>query len=170
MLPIAPSTYYLHRAREVDPTKAPARHHRDQALRPQIKRVWRENFLVYGARTVWRQLNREGLTVARCTVERLMRVMGLRGVVRGKKRVTTLSDPRQERAPDLVKRKFKASRPNQLWVADFTYVATWAGFIYVAFVIDVFARNIVGWRVSPSMKTALVLDALEQALWSRKDH
>ncbi len=120
-------------------------------------------------RKVWLQLNREGYAVARCTVERLMRDLGLRGVVRGKKQITTISDPKQERAPDLVNRNFKATRPNQLWVADFTYVATWSGFVYVAFVIDVFARSIVGWRVSNSMKTALVLDALEQALWARQN-
>ena len=168
-LPIAPSTYYRYKAQEADPSKVPARHHRDQALKLQIKRVWNENHQVYGARKVWLQLNRDKIFVARCTVERLMRKMGLRGVVRGKKQITTINDPKQDRAPDLVKRIFKASRPNQLWVADFTYVATWSGFVYVAFVIDVFARCIVGWRVSTSMKTELVLDALEQALWSRKN-
>jgi transposase InsO family protein len=168
-LPIAPSTYYRHRARKIDPSKIPVRHLRDQFLKPHIQRVWKENYQVYGARKVWLQLNREGIFVARCTVERLMREMGLRGVVRGKKQITTISDPKQERAPDLVKRNFKATRPNQLWVADFTYVATWSGFVYVAFVIDVFARSIVGWRVSNSMKTALVLDALEQALWARQN-
>jgi len=168
-LPIAPSTYYQHRAREVDATKIPARHHRDQALKPHMQRVWEENYRVYGARKVWLQLNREGINVARCTVERLMREIGLRGVVRGKKQITTISDSTQERAPDLVKRIFKASRPNQLWVADFTYVATWSGFVYVAFVVDVYARSIVGWRVSTSMKTELVMDALEQALWARKN-
>ena len=168
-LPIAPSTYYHHKAREVDSAKVPARHLRDRYLMPQIQRVWEENFRVYGARKVWRQLNREGFTVARCTVERLMQKLGLQGVVRGKKQITTISDPAQDRAPDLVKRTFTASRPNQLWVADFTYVATWSGFVYVAFVIDVYARSIVGWRVSCSMKTELVLDALEQALWARKN-
>jgi putative transposase len=167
-LPIAPSTYYHHKAREIDPAKVPARHQRDQALMPEIRRVWKENFRVYGARKVWRQLTREGFVVARCTVERLMRKMGLQGVVRGKKQVTTISDSTQDSRPDLVKRTFTASRPNQLWVADFTYVATWSGFVYVAFVIDVYARSIVGWRVSHSMKTELVLDALEQALWARK--
>jgi transposase InsO family protein len=136
---------------------------------PQIERAWEENFRVYGARKVWRQLTREGFTVARCTVERLMRKMGLQGIVRGKRRITTISDPAQERAPDLVKRTFTASRPNQLWVAEFTYVTTWSGFVYVAFVIDVYARSIVGWRVTRSMKTELVLDALEQALWARKN-
>ena len=168
-LPIAPSTYYQHKARESDAAKVPDRLLRDRALMPQIQRVWEENFRVYGARKVWRQLTREGFAVARCTIERLMHKMGLQGIVRGKKRITTVSDPTQERAPDLVKRTFSASRPNQLWVADFTYVATWSGFVYVAFVIDVFARRIVGWRVDRSMKTELVLDALEQALWARKN-
>jgi len=169
LLPIAPSTYYLHKKREVDPSAMPARHHQDLALIPDIQRVWEENFGVYGVRKVWRQLRREGVDVARCTIERLMRQLGLRGVVRGQKRfLTTVSDPAQERAPDLVKRQFTAIRPNQLWVADFTYVATWSGFVYVAFVIDVYARCIVGWRVSTSMRTELVLDALEQALWARK--
>ena len=168
-LPIAPSTYYHHKARESDAAKVPARLLRDRVLLPHIQRVWEENFRVYGARKVWRQLTREGFTVARCTIERLMQKMGLQGVVRGKKRITTISDPAQERAPDLVKRIFTASRPNQLWVADFTYVATWSGFVYVAFVTDVFARSIVGWRVDSSMKTGLVLDALEQALWARKN-
>jgi transposase InsO family protein len=168
-LPIAPSTYYQHKARDSDASKIPARLLRDRALKPHIQRVWEENFRVYGARKVWRQLTREGFAVARCTVERLMQKMGLEGVVRGKKRITTISDPAQERAPDLVKRIFAASRPNQLWVADFTYVATWSGFVYVAFVIDVYARSIVGWRVDGSMKTELVLDALEQALWARNN-
>ena len=125
-------------------TKVPARHRRDQTLKLQIQRVWDENHQVYGARKVWRQLNREKIFVARCTVERLMRKMGLWGIVRGKKKMTTVSDTKQNRAPDLVKRKFETTRPNQLWVADFTYVATWSGFVYVAFVIDVFARCIVG--------------------------
>jgi len=166
-VPIAPSTYYLYKAREADLTKVPARHQRDQVLMGDIRRVWEQNFRVYGARKVWHQLKREGIVVARCTVERLMRQLDIQGVVRGTKRITTVSDPEQKRAPDLVKRQFTATRPNQLWVADFTYVATWTGFIYVAFVVDVFARSIVGWRVSRSMKTELVLDALEQALWSR---
>jgi transposase InsO family protein len=168
-LPIAPSTYYHHKAREADATKVPVRQQRDQALVPHIQRIWDENFRVYGARKVWRQLRREGFDVARCTVERLMRQLGLQGIVRGRKRITTNSDAKQERAPDLVKRDFQATRPNQLWVADFTFVATWSGFVYVAFVIDVYARSIVGWRVSNSMKTELVLDALEQALWARKN-
>ena len=167
-LPIAPSTYYVHKAREVDAARIPARQLRDQVLKFEIKRVWEDNFRVYGARKVWRQLNREGIAVARYTVERLMRAMGLQGVVRGKKKITTISDVKQERAPDLVNRQFAATRLNQLWVADFTFVATWSGFVYVAFVIDVFARSIVGWRVCRSMKTDLVLDDLEQALWARK--
>ncbi|BAN70113.1 transposase orfB IS3/IS911 family [endosymbiont of unidentified scaly snail isolate Monju] len=169
MLPIAPSTYYEHKAREADPQRLPRRLQRDRALSDEIRRIWEENFQVYGARKVWRQLNREGIEVARCTVERLMRVMGLRGVVRGRRCRTTIGDTTAERPLDRVKRQFTATRPNQLWVADITYVATWTGFVYVAFVVDVYARRIVGWRVSRSLKTDLVLDALEQALWSRQD-
>ena len=167
-LPIAPSTYYHYKALETDPERRGDRYRQDAFLTAEIKRVWEENFCVYGARKVWRQLRREGVNVARCTVERLMRRLGIRGVVRGQRPFTTISDPDQKRAPDLVKRDFTAMRPNQLWVADFTYVATWSGFVYVAFVIDVYARCIVGWRVATSMKTGLVLDALEQALWARK--
>lgn len=133
----------------------------------ELERVHEENFRVYGARKIWRQLGREGFPVARCTVERLMRMLGLQGVVRGRKRRTTFGDDRAERPLDRVNRQFQASRPNELWVADFTYVATWTGFVYVAFVIDVFARRIIGWRVARSMHTELVLDALEQALWAR---
>ena len=166
-LPIAPSTYYEHKAREADPSRLPPRVRRDSELSGEIQRVWDENFQVYGARKVWRQLNREQFAVARCTVERLMRILGLQGVVRGRSCRTTVSDNAADRPPDLVKRQFTATRPNQLWVADITFVATWAGFVYVAFVIDVFARRIVGWRVANSMRTDLVLDALEQALWSR---
>ena len=166
-LPIAPSTYYEHKAREADPSRLPPRVRRDSELSGEIRRVWDENFQVYGARKVWRQLNREQFAVARCTVERLMRILGLQGVVRGRSCRTTVSDNAADRPPDLVKRQFTATRPNQLWVADITFVATWAGFVYVAFVIDVFARRIVGWRVANSMRTDLVLDALEQALWSR---
>jgi transposase InsO family protein len=140
---------------------------RDEALKPDIQQVWDENFKVYGARKVWRQLNREQIPVARCTVERLMGVLGLRGAVRGKAYKTTVPDAAADRPLDLVQRQFQAERPNQLWVADFTYVATWAGVVFVAFVIDVFARRIVGWRVASSLRTDLVLDALEQALWSR---
>ncbi|WP_148307722.1 IS3 family transposase [endosymbiont of unidentified scaly snail isolate Monju] len=169
VLPIAPSTYYEHKAREADPQRLPRRLQRDRALSDEIRRIWEENFQVYGARKVWRQLNREGIEVARCTVERLMRVMGLRGVVRGRRCRTTIGDTTAERPLDRVKRQFTATRPNQLWVADITYVATWTGFVYVAFVVDVYARRIVGWRVSRSLKTDLVLDALEQALWSRQD-
>lgn len=168
-LPIAPSTYYEAKARERDPTRLPARARRDQALSPEIQRVWHENFDVYGARKTWRQLNREGVRVARCTVARLMRQLGLRGVVRGKAFKTTIPDLTAARPLDLVERRFSASRPNQLWVSDFTYVATWRGFVFVAFVIDVFARRIVGWRVSTSLKTELVLDALEQAVHDRAD-
>jgi len=166
-LPIAPSLYYEHKAREVDRARLPPRLRRDRALRPEISRVYEENFHVYGARKLRRQLGREDFKVARCTVERLMRSLGLQGAVRGRKCRTTVAHEGAERPRDLVKRQFQASRPNQLWVADFTYVATWAGFVYVAFVIDVFARRIVGWRVARSMRAELVLDALEQALWSR---
>ena len=166
-LQIAPSTYYEHRARQADPQRWPPRVQRDRVLAPEIRRVHEENFGVYGARKVWRQLGREDFIVARCTVERLMRSLGLQGVVRGRKCRTTIAVDSAERPLDHVKRQFQASRPNELWVADFTYVATWAGFVYVAFVIDVFARRIIGWRVARSMRAELVLDALEQALWSR---
>lgn len=135
---------------------------------PEIERVWKANLQVYGADKVWRQLNREGVVVARCTVERLMRCQGLRGVVRGKVVRTTISDSKAACPLDRVNRKFKAERPNQLWVSDFTYVSTWQGWLYVAFVVDVFARRIVGWRVSSSMHTDFVLDALEQALYDRQ--
>jgi putative transposase len=166
-LPIAPSQYYDWKAREASPERLPPRLRRDRALVPEIRRVYEENFQVYGARKVWRQLGREGQDVARCTIERLMGALGLQGVVRGRKCRTTISDDGAERPLDRVNRQFQASRPNQLWVADFTYVATWSGFVYVAFVIDVFARRIIGWRVARSMSTDLVLDALEQALWAR---
>lgn len=168
VLPIAPATYYEHRARRIDPERRPERAKRDEALRGEIRRVWDENFSVYGAEKVWKQLRREDVDVARCTVERLMRGMGLRGAVRGRAfRVTTEPSLAAPRPPDLVQREFRAERPNQLWVADLTYVATWAGFVYVAFVIDVFARSIVGWRVSSSLRSDLALDALEQALHAR---
>ena len=168
VVPIAPSTYFLHKARQTDPTRRSARTQRDDALRIAIQRVWDENQQVYGPRKVWKQLRREGIRVARCTVERLMRDMGLRGAVRGRAwKVTTQSDAAAARPADLVERRFTATRPNQLWVADFTYVATWRGFVYVAFVIDVFARRIVGWRVSASLRTDFVLDALEQAIYDR---
>ena len=168
-LPIAPATYYEHKARQKDPSREPARVQRDRVILEGIRRVRKENFEVYGARKVWLQLNREKIPVARCTVERLMRSMGLRGVVRGRTCRTTVSDDSAVRPGDLVQRQFTATRPNQLWVADFTYVATWTGFVYVAFVIDVFSRCIVGWRVASTMRTDLVLDALEQALWARRD-
>ena len=159
VLPIAPATYYEHRARRREPDRRSDRAKRDAALRNEIRRVWNENFAVYGAEKVWRQLRREVFDVARCTVERLMRAMGLRGAVRGRAfRVTTEAGPEAVRPPDLVQREFRAERPNQLWVADLTYVATWAGFVYVAFVIDVFARSIVGWRVSNSLRSDLALD------------
>jgi transposase InsO family protein len=166
-VPIAPSTYHEHKAREGDPDRLPDRIKRDRSLEIDIKRVWDENFQVYGARKVWRQLSREGIEVARCTVARLMKRLGLQGVTRGAKCWTTVSDDALSRPVDRVNRQFTATRPNQLWVADITFVATWSGFAYVAFVLDVFARRIVGWRVSRSLHTDLVLDALEQALWSR---
>jgi putative transposase len=169
MLPIAPSTYYEQKAREADPTRLPARARRDAELCAQIERVWNENRRVYGARKVWHQMSRENTLVARCTVERLMRQMGLQGVVRGRKPRTTIPDDLAARPADLVDRNFTADRPNQLWVADLTYVATWAGFVYVAFVIDVYSRMIVGWRVSRSLRSDLALDALEQALHARGD-
>jgi transposase InsO family protein len=169
MLPIAPSTYYERKAQQLDPERCSARAKRDQALQSEIERVWEENFRVYGARKVWRQLNREGIRVARCTVERLMRDLGLSGAVRGRKFKTTIADDTTARPADLVCREFTASRPNQLWVSDLTYVTTWQGFVYVAFVIDVFSRMIVGWRASRSLRTDLALDALEQALWARPD-
>ena len=168
-LPIAPSTYYEYKARQADPERMPPRCKRDQVLIPEIRRVYEENFGVYGARKVWRQLRREAFEVARCTVERLMRVLGLQGVVRGRKWRTTIADDSAVRPLDRVNRQFQATRPNELWVADFTYVATWSGVVYVAFVIDVFARRIIGWRVARSMNAELVLDALEQALWARSD-
>jgi|SRR5688572_20723691 len=168
VLPIAPSTYFLRKAQQQVAAKRSARARRDDELRVLIQRVHAENFGVYGPRKVWRQLRREGHIVARCTVERLMRDLGLSGAVRGRAwKTTTQSQPALDRPSDLVDRVFVATRPNQLWVSDFTYVATWAGFVYVAFVIDVFARRIVGWRVSSSMRTDFVLDALEQAIWAR---
>jgi transposase InsO family protein len=170
VLPIAPSIYYERKAREADPSRLPQRAIRDAELREEIERVWKENFGVYGARKVWRQLVREKVEVARCTVERLMREMGLQGAVRGRKyKRTTIVDEGTQRPADLVRRDFTAKRPNQLWVADLTYVATWAGFVYVAFITDVFSRKIVGWRVSNSLRSDLALDALEQALHARPD-
>mgnify|MGYP006324358427 FL=1 len=160
---IAPSSYYEHKVRERDPDRLPDRIKRDKELESDIQRVWESNFKVYGANKVWRQLLREGIRVARCTVERLMKKLGIQGIRRGKKCWTTIADDLLDRPTDKVNRQFIASRPNQLWVADITFVATWTGFVYVAFIIDVFARCIVGWRVSRSLHTDLVLDALEQA-------
>ncbi len=168
VLPIAPSTYYEQKARVADPTRVPARMRRDARLRPEIKRVWRANRCTYGAKKVWKQLNREAVPVARCTIARLMKEEGLRGVVRGRRVRTTIPDELADRPKDLVQRNFTATRPNQLWVSDFTYVSTWRGFVYVAFVIDVFARRIVGWSASTSLRSDLVLDALEQALHDRR--
>jgi putative transposase len=167
-LPIAPSTYFRHKVQQRAPDQRSARARRDDELRAAIQRIWDANHQVYGPRKVWKQLRREGHRVARCTVERMMRAMGLRGASRGRAWViTTRTDVAADRPADLVDRRFTATRPNQLWVADFTYVATWHGFVYVAFVIDVFARRIVGWRVSSSLVTDFVLDALEQAIYAR---
>ena len=168
VLPIAPSTYRAHAATRRDSAKGSARARRDAVLREKIRRVFDDNFQVYGVRKVWRQLLREGESVARCTVERLMRAMGLQGVVRGKPVRTTVSDKAARCPQDKVNRQFQAPRPNALWVSDFTYVATWAGFVYVAFVIDTFARRIVGWRASRTVHAGFVLDALEQALCERR--
>jgi transposase InsO family protein len=167
VLPIAPSTYYETKARHADPTRLPTRVQRDARLTPEIERVWRANRRVYGAKKVWKQLGREHIAVARCTVARLMGALGLRGAVRGRRCTTTIPDALADRPQDLVQRDFTASRPNQLWVADLTYVATWRGFVYVAFVIDVFSRRIVGWRAASSLRSDLALDALEQALYDR---
>ena len=167
-LPIAPSVYYEHKRREREPERRSARSRRDEELRTRIRRVWESNFGVYGARKVWRQLQREGVGVARCTVERLMRQEGLKGVVRGEKKRTTIPDDSAARPADLVDRSFEADGPDRLWLADITYVPTWSGFAYVALVIDAYSRFIVGWRVSNSLRTDLALDALEQALWARR--
>ena len=169
VLPIAPSTYFWHKAQQQCPAKRSARAQRDDELRAAIRRVWDDNHQVYGPKKVWKELRRQGVRVARCTVARLMRAMGLRGVSRGRAWVITTrgADAAADRPADLVDRHFLATRPNQLWVADFTYVATWRGFVYVAFVIDVFARRLVGWRVSASLRTDFVLDALEQAIYER---
>jgi putative transposase len=168
VLPIAPSTYHDHAAKRANPEKLSVRAKRDTALKPEIARVFAENFGVYGVRKVWRQLRREGFTVARCSVERLMAELGLQGVIRGKPVRTTISDKAAPCPLDHVNRQFHAPRPNTLWVSDFTYVATWSGFVYVAFVIDAYARRIVGWRVSRTAHASLVLDALEQALHDRR--
>ena len=168
VLRIAPSGYRRHATEARNPSQRCPRRQRDDALMPQIERVWQANMKVYGADKVWKQMNREGMVVARCTVERLMRREGLQGIIRGKTVRTTRSDAKAPCPLDRVHRQFKAERPNQLWVSDFTYVSTWQGWLYVAFVIDVFARCIVGWRVSTSMHTDFVLDALEQALYARQ--
>ncbi|MDH2406872.1 IS3 family transposase [Bradyrhizobium sp. SSUT18] len=167
VLPIAPSTYHAHVAKRRDPAKRSARR-QDAALKVEVRRVFDQNFSVYGARKVWRQLKREGFDVARCTVSRLMRDMGLQGVIRGKSAKTTISDKAAPCPLDHVNRQFKAPRPNVLWLSDFTYVATWTGFVYVAFVIDAYARRIVGWRASRTAHAGFVLDALEQALHDRR--
>jgi putative transposase len=161
--PIAPSTYYGAKGRPPS-----ARAVRDEQLRAAITRVHQDNYSVYGARKVWLALNREGIPVARCTVERLMRQLGLAGARRGKRRRTTVPDPAAARPADLVQRRFSRPAPDRLWVADFTYVPTWSGMVYVAFVIDAYSRQILGWRAATTMRTALVLDALEQALWARR--
>lgn len=169
VMQIAPSTYWLHAQRKAQPELRPERAKRDDVLVGEVERVWQHNMQVYGVRKVWRQLRCEGFEVARSTVGRLTRRSGLRGVVRGKKIRTTMPDPTAACPGDKVQRVFYAQRQNQLWVSDFTYVSTWQGFVYVAFVIDVFARRIVGWRVSSTtMRTDFVLDALEQALYERK--
>ena len=169
VVPIAPSTYFRHRARHLDPARRSTRARRDDELRIAIRWIWDANFQVYGPRKVWRELRRQGLAVARCTVVRLMREMGLAGAVRGRAWITTThAQEGGDRPTDRVDRQFVATRPNQLWVSDFTYVATWQGFVYVAFVIDVFARRIVGWRAASSPRTDLALDALEQAIYARR--
>jgi transposase InsO family protein len=167
VVPIAPSVYYEQKARQADPTRLPERAKRDEVLRGDIRRVWEDNYEVYGVRKVWRQLIREDIDAARCTVDRLMHEMGLRGATRGRKFKTTIGDDSAARPSDLVERNFTTTRPNQLWVADLTYVATWRGFVYVAFVIDTYARRIVGWRTSSSLRSDLALDALEQAIYDR---
>jgi putative transposase len=168
VLPIAPSTYHAHVAKRADPMKLSERARRDLALKVAIRRVFAENFEVYGVRKVWLQLNREGVGIARCTVARLMRAMGLHGVIRGKPVRTTIQDKAAPCPLDRVNRQFKAPAPNRLWVSDFTYVSTWGGMVYVAFVIDVYARRIVGWRASRTAHASFVLDALEQALHERR--
>ena len=168
VLPIAPSTYHERAAQRRDPTRLSARAQRDLAIKPEIARVFADNFEVYGARKVWRQMTREDFSIARCTVERLMRAMGLHGVIRGKPVRTTISDKAAPCPLDHVNRHFHAPAPNRLWVSDFTYVSTWTGFVYVAFVIDTYARRIVGWRASRTAHASFVLDALEQAIHERQ--
>ncbi len=170
VLPIAPSTYYETKRRQREPDRRSARARRDEELCGEIQRVFDANYRVYGTHKVWRQLNREGITVAKCTVRRLMRQLGIQGVTRGRAFTTTTKpDEMLARPRDLVDRDFTATGPNELWVSDLTYVATWSGFVYVAFVIDVYSRRIVGWRASTSLRTDLALDALEQAIWDRLD-
>jgi putative transposase len=168
VLPIAPSTYYVHAAITRNPDLASDRVKRDAKLRPEVQRVWDDNYEVYGVRKVWRQMQREGFDIARCTVSRLMKQLGIQGVIRGKTLKTTNSNPAAPCPRDHVNRQFNAPAPNILWLSDFTYVSTWQGFAYVAFIIDAYARRIVGWRVSRSAKTDFVLDALEQALYDRR--
>ena len=168
VLQMAPSCYWRHAARQRNPQLRSERAQRDEGLKADIQRVWHANWQVYGADKVWLQMNREGIPVARCTVERLMRAMGLQGARRGKTVRTTTPDTSAPCPLDHVNRQFKASRPNELWVSDFTYVSTWQGWLYVAFVIDVYARRIVGWRVSTSPHAEFVLDALEQAVHERR--
>ena len=168
VLPIAPATFYDHMAKRADPDRLSDRAKRDEELKPEIERVFEENLSVYGVRKVWHQMRREGFDIARCTVARLMKDLGLEGVVRGKKPKTTIPDKALPCPLDKVNRQFHAPAPNVLWVSDFTYVATWQGFVYVAFVIDVFARRIVGWRVSRTATAGFVLDALEQAIHQRR--
>lgn len=168
VLPIVPSTYYSHKTKQRDPERRSDRAKRDDFLKPEVQRVWDENFHDYGVRKVWLQLNREEIQVARCTVARLMKDLEIQGIRRGKKTFTTITDSALARPRNAVNRYFAANRPNALWVADLTYVATWRGFAYVAFVIDAYARRIVGWRVSNSLKTDIAFDALEQALYDRQ--
>ncbi len=167
VLPIAPSTYYEAQAWPRDPSRRPARAQRDAALRPEITRVWEATRRRYGAKKVWKELRREARVVARCTVARLYKALGLRGVLRGRRVRTTVPEPLAHRPQDLVQRNFTATRPNQLWVSDLTYVATWRGFVYVAFITDAFSRRIVGWRATNTLRADLALDALEQALYDR---
>jgi len=168
LLPIAPSTYYHHRKQRIDPELRSTRAKRDEYLKVEIYRVWDQNYRVYGIRKIWHQLKREGICVARCTVARLMKALGIQGVRRGKSIKTTFPDETAVRPMDLVEREFIAERPNQLWVADITYVRTWTGCVFTAFVVDVFSNGIVGWKVSNSLKTGLALDALEQAIYMRE--
>ena len=167
-LAVAPSSYHEHAARLADPGKRSARAQRDDTIKEQIKRVHDDSTGLYGTRKVWHQMRRDGAEVAKCTVERLMHAMGLAGVRRGKTTITTVSNPKAACPLDKVNREFKVNRPNALWVVDFTYVHTWAGFVYVAFVIDAYARRIVGWKVSTALTASFVLDALEQAIHARK--